>query len=562
MRRVTCDEPGLGCAPSSDPQCVDPNVRIVLTYDSDESGRMLRVTVYSAIGFLPEGLTVYVDGVEYAADVWVTPTDFIYGPIPLEVPIQVRISNRIEPSCDWVWDCAAPVLDVEQVIIGGQIYLQVDLRSLTGYVFNSLYTIVNGVQGDPTSYPTSYPALLGPYTEGDLVVVVVGDSAGTGCNYMAGPITIGESPAFSAGGLNGEVTDLRVSDGGLVIGGAFTLFAATLANRLTKLTLDGLLDAAFNTNMGSGFNNAVSRFAIDDAGFIVVVGAFDVIDGHAYSRIARVNPGGLVDLTFAIGTGFNNSLASGIAIIPSGTYIVTGNFTTYNGTSAPSIVGLLPSGAIDTTFNYGTGFNSITGFVIYDPFTDTLLVSGNSFTTYNGTLVRYGTATIVRLNLDGTLNSIVATHVDGTDPQFNGGIRGMSVMADGRIVVTGDFTIYDGTAVGHIAVLNPDGTLDAAYMAAMGAAFSNWTTRSKVQANGKVMVGVYNATATDFDGNDANGMVRLELDGTRDLTFNTGDGFDGRTGPSDEYFTNSYVGGHFNQLNLTARSKVARLPFP
>ena len=471
-------------------------------------------------------------------------------------PIGVGCNPVNDPICD------IPRIRIDQTIIGEQIYLQVNLYSLVGFVFTGLYATVNGVQGPFSPYPSPTVAVLGPYITDDVVVVTVVNADDPECNYVSEEMVIGEDPSFSAGGLNDEVFALQFVGDGLVVGGNFTLFSATTANRFTKLLLTGALDTDFNTNMGSGFDAAVQELALDLDGNLVVVGLFSNVDGNAYSHIAKIGTDGTPDLTFSVGTGFNNTFTTDVDILPSGSYIITGNFTSYDGTTANSIIALLPTGAIDTSFVYGSGFNSTTGRVVYDPFTDTILVSGNSFTTYDGNTVRFGVATIVRINLDGTFNSVVATHTDGTDPQFNAGIRGLSVMADGRIVVTGDFTIYDGTAVGHIAVLNTDGTLDTAFMSNMGSAFSDWTTRSKVQFDGKVMVGVYNATTTTFDGSDANGMIRLESTGARDLTFNTGVGFNGRTGPSDEDGTDAYVGGNFTQLNSAARLKVARLPFP
>jgi hypothetical protein len=100
MRRVTCDEVGPGCDPANDPPCSEPNVYTALTFD-EEDGWMLRVTVYSAIGFLPENLVVYVNDIEFASDVWISPTDFVYGPIPAGASVRITLSNKMEPGCDW-----------------------------------------------------------------------------------------------------------------------------------------------------------------------------------------------------------------------------------------------------------------------------------------------------------------------------------------------------------------------------------------------------------------------------------------------------------------------------
>jgi hypothetical protein len=50
---------------------------------------------------------------------------------------------------------------------------------------------------------------------------------------------------------------------------------------------------------------------------------------------------------------------------PDGKIIATGSFTSYNGISANRIIRLNYDGTIDSSFVYGTGFNSFTQGVRY-----------------------------------------------------------------------------------------------------------------------------------------------------------------------------------------------------
>jgi hypothetical protein len=71
--------------------------------------------------------------------------------------------------------------------------------------------------------------------------------------------------------------------------------------------------------------------------------------------------------------------------------IVIGLFTSYNSTAARGIIRLYSDGTIDTTFNYGTGFNGGNGSIgtweVEIDNSGNILVGGN-FTSYNGTTVK------------------------------------------------------------------------------------------------------------------------------------------------------------------------------
>lgn len=356
--------------------------------------------------------------------------------------------------------------------------------------------------------------------------------------------------------------DLRLLESGdLLVGGQFENYAATPVGHFAQLRFNGTLDTAYNNNMGDGFDGPVRRFDIDPLGRAVVAGNFTTLDGVAASHLARVGTDGTPDLTLVSGTGFNGSFVDDVAVIGD-LIICVGDFTSYDGTGCNRIVGLKTGGLIDPAFVYGTGFNNAAERVVYDPTTNTVLVSSRFFTHYQGGLVKnaLATATIVRLNLDGSLNAVVARSVDPTDPQFNGSIRGMSVQADGRIIVTGEFTMYDGVAVGRIARLNPDGTLDTTFNTNTGSGFSGWTTSSHVQSDGRILVGIYAPLTTNFNGADANGLVRLNASGVRDMSFNPSVGFNGITYAMDYGAGITYVGGAFTQFNTVTRLRVATVP--
>lgn len=70
---------------------------------------------------------------------------------------------------------------------------------------------------------------------------------------------------------------------------------------------------------------------------------------------------------------------------------------------------------------------------------------------------------LARLNLDGSLDATFATGAGA-----NGTIRAVLAQTDGKLLIGGEFTTYDGVSCGRIARLNTDGSLDGSFAAAVG----------------------------------------------------------------------------------------------
>ena len=94
-----------------------------------------------------------------------------------------------------------------------------------------------------------------------------------------------------------------------------------------------------------------------------------------------------------------------------------------------------------------------------------------------------------------------------------------SIQSDGKIIIAGDFTSYNGTSINRIARLNADGTLDATFNVGTGASDYVWS--SSIQSDGKIIIG---DGFTSYNGTASNYIARLNADGTLDATFNVGTG--------------------------------------
>jgi uncharacterized delta-60 repeat protein len=309
------------------------------------------------------------------------------------------------------------------------------------------------------------------------------------------------------------------SDGKIVVGGQFTTFNGTTVNRIVRLNADGTLDAVFNINTGTGFNSTTTSLAIQSDGKIVVGGQFTTFNGTTVNRIVRLNADGTLDTAFSTNTGTGtNSNVDSLAIQPDGKIVIGGSFASFNGTTANRIARLNSDGTLDTAFtiNNGTGANSSVDSLAIQ--TDGKIVVVGNFTTFNEVGVNF----IVRLGSSGSFGDIPIKEFFGA----NNTVRRIAIQPDGKIVVAGDFTRFNGTTVNRIARLNSDGTLDTQFSANTGTGANGNITSLAIQSNGKIIIG---GSLTTFNGASVNCIMCLNSDGTRDTAFtnNTGTAYFG-----------------------------------
>ncbi|MDP4277411.1 MAG: delta-60 repeat domain-containing protein, partial [Bacteroidota bacterium] len=242
----------------------------------------------------------------------------------------------------------------------------------------------------------------------------------------------------------------------------------------------GANDFTFNPSIpgfGNGANNDIRSTAIQSDGRIIIGGNFTSYNETAINRIGRINADGSLDLTFNTGVGANSFVTKTI-IQNDGKIIISGLFTSYNGIPRNRIARLNTDGSLDGTFNSGTGANNdILTTAIQS---DGKIIIGGYFTSYNGTPRNH----IARLNADGTL-----------DNAFNPGtgeysyILSIAIQSNGEIIIGGDFTSYNGTARNHIARLNIDGTLDDTFNPESGT--NGDIVTITIQSDEKIIIGGY-----------------------------------------------------------------------
>jgi len=103
------------------------------------------------------------------------------------------------------------------------------------------------------------------------------------------------------------------------------------------------------------------------------------------------------------------------------------------------------------------------------------------------------TPPLVRLNPDSSLDTTFNPGEAGP----NGSVNSLEILSDGRIMIGGQFTSYNGISRNRIARLNADGSLDPTFDVGVGPSISPGTNNTvydlKALSNGKVLIaGTFN----------------------------------------------------------------------
>lgn len=377
------------------------------------------------------------------------------------------------------------------------------------------------------------------------------------CGKVEAQSTIQIDPTFDIGtGFTNELSVRSValqSDGKILAGGYYTKYNGQTQNRISRLNIDGSLDTSFE--IGTGFNSYVVAITQQPDGKILTGGAFTSYNGQTRNRIARLNSDGSLDTSFNIGVGFSNSWVHKITLQSDGKILVGGSFTEYNGQAQNRIVRLNTDGSIDTSFVTGTGFNNEIWSITLQP--DGKILVGGHFTSYNG----QSRNSIVRLNTDGSLDTSFNIGTGFNISEWTHSVGAIILQADGKILIGGSFTEYNGQTQKSIVRLNTDGSVDTSFNSEVG--FYRYHANGLIhtmalQPDGKILVG---GTFTRFGTQTQGRISRLNSDGSLDTFFETGIGFN--TGGVDSIILQPdgkiLTGGHFAYYNGQSQRGLTRL---
>lgn len=136
-------------------------------------------------------------------------------------------------------------------------------------------------------------------------------------------------------------------------------------------------------------------------------------------------------------------------------------------------------------------------------------------------------------------------------------VYAIAIQGDGKVLVGGNFTSYNGVSANRIIRLTANGAIDTAFLNNVGGGFSGGTTevRSiKLLSDGSIIVG---GTFTSYSGNSVTNLCKLTSTGTFVSAFSSGRGFgsgsvfDVQVRPSDKII----VGGSFTTTGYAVAAK-------
>lgn len=296
--------------------------------------------------------------------------------------------------------------------------------------------------------------------------------------------------------------------GKILIGGMFKRYNGIDREKIVRLNADGSVDLTFDPNNTSvlrpdlgnfaGFNSTPTSFltvpngASDDK--IIVGGYFTAFNGYITKCIARLNNDGSLDMDFnqvntnpdyqqQVGfweSSFDTEITSNwrverMVLQPDGKIIAAGTFKRHNTNNCNNIVRLFGgsgsnAGTVDTSFAVGTGFNNavvnpltMENGLVRDLILDTtssnwkLYVCGD-FTAYKGVacdeVIRLN-CTVSAGNNDNNPSTGFNLINGGPDGNSNGPVWSMKKQADGKIIIGGYFTTYNGLSALHVTRILP-----------------------------------------------------------------------------------------------------------
>ncbi len=400
---------------------------------------------------------------------------------------------------------------------------------------------------------------------------------------------------FQAGtGSSGTIHDMKFDQQGrILLAGFINNFNGQNARHLTRLSAEGAVDVPFQT--GTVFDFYTRALNIHSDGTITVMGLFKQFNNQLVGHAVNITENGantnaitgidgfqfppftyteLSNGNIIVASGYSHYLEENVYMIgvydksgeivhrnthtkgfngsiqvtkelKDGRIMVGGFFNYYNGEyTGNALARLNPDGTLDTSFRIGAGFNSLVQDIEVQP--DGKLILAGFFSEFDGTTSR----SIIRLLPNGEI-----------DPSFHIGsgfinaVYDVELLDNGKILAVGSFTMYNGTAANRIVRLNPDGSRDETFLT--GAGFNSSVLRAKVLQDGRiVLAGLF----TNYQNQPFSRIIRLNADGTIDTSFNPGTGADANINVfASDQEGRIYIGGGFRHFDGVEVNRVARL---
>ncbi|UIR55382.1 DUF5008 domain-containing protein [Sphingobacterium sp. SRCM116780] len=312
-----------------------------------------------------------------------------------------------------------------------------------------------------------------------------------------------------------------------------------------RLEIEGNTSLDENYGMINGFRGSVYDI-LPNAGGFIVAGYFNNFENEAVDKETYRNGIHFIDasgktsstMSFGKGTGATGGVNS-IAKLSNGSFIVGGNFTSFNGKQVYGLAKLYSNGELDstvvdvinTTENPKNSLDTVSSFnagvyggpvlKVFSVTDDKVIVVGN-FSRYfkidydyssrdNRRSIVTEAKHVIRLRSDGSLDSTYIIKNEGA----NGMILDATMIDNERILVIGSFTSYNGKAAPGIVCLNADGSVDPAFN--LSGSITRFLSVTYNEENEKIaLTGIFSGLGGNAN---AKSVALLNTDGSVDNQF-------------------------------------------
>ncbi|WP_347217509.1 T9SS type A sorting domain-containing protein [Chryseobacterium sp.] len=294
-------------------------------------------------------------------------------------------------------------------------------------------------------------------------------------------------------------------------------------NRVWRYNSDGSHDTSFYTHDDNTFSGDIKTIALADDDKIYLGGKFKLSESRQY--ITRLNADGTMDGSFLpkrfYTMAYENADHNGVfALLPQtgGKVIVAGNFRKYGDNWVGGIIRLNNDGNMDPSFlgRISSIRYESSGEVIqhlrFD--NDGDIIAGGRIKLYN----EISANNIVKFSAtDGEVNMSFRNICKGFDRAPNKVV----VQPDGKMLVSGEFSSYNGITRDKIIRLNPDGSVDESFSADAYLYLSSgiYPFDIHLQTDGKIVLLTGNVIQTSYFGAFGGAVIRLNQNGSLDTSF-------------------------------------------
>lgn len=397
---------------------------------------------------------------------------------------------------------------------------------------------------------------------------------------------------------NGDISDIiPVENGKYLIVGNFTDFDESGKDggqkRVARVNHDGKIDRDFGpNNILNGTNTAVFKAAMLPGNKYLVAGGFNNYEGVNYvNSIALLNNNGSLaadkifspsnkEITISALKGGVAGRVTGLDVQADGKILLTGSFRFYvqpnfnlvgmagqdsvhlDSIQVNGLVRLMPDGGIDSTYNYDLaahmGKEGPNGYIYRTLLLpDGKLLVAGAFTKFNGQTANR----LVRLNTDGSV-----------DPSFtigagaDQGISDMARQADGKIVLVGGFNNFGGLKAARAVRINADGTVDPTFNIGVGA--NGYFANVGFMSGGEIIL---SGNFTEFSGLKRNNVIVLNPNGSVHPAYNSNGGVtadkDGNYGSITRVLPQQgekslLIVGTFTKFDFRDANRFVRITYP